>query len=68
MQYQFNISLSKNAWPLKIPYKFVDWENVNQLEKNTLIDLIGRVTTQPVRVPNDSIQQLDVIASDGDME
>ena len=40
------LSLSPSAWPLKIPYEFVSWDDLNQVSGHAFFDLFGEALSK----------------------
>jgi len=52
LKYPCKLELSKKAWPFIFPYRFIDWNGLNQASDNQFIDIIGRIATPPNRDTN----------------
>ena len=55
-----DLSLSDSSWHFQFPYKFKDWEGLNQVPSEGYIDLIGCVLQDPLRDANSGIPKLVV--------
>jgi len=52
LKFPCQMELSKRAWPLKYPYRFIDWNGLNQASTDQFIDIIGRIAILPKRDTN----------------
>jgi hypothetical protein len=43
------LSLAKDAWPMKLPYSFTSFADLNQIDSNHHVDIIGRVLSATVQ-------------------
>ena len=66
--FKFPFSLSKSAWPLRFPYKFCDWEALNQATENTNADIIGVILQTLVRALGASLPKLSIDLGNGGMK
>ena len=58
MCYNVTVSLAANAWPTRPQYVLASWEDINQVENDKYIDLIGRVLKTPTMDQNSSISKM----------
>ena len=54
------VDLFSSAWPMLYPYDFADWQNFNQLQPRSFVDVIGVICEQPRFDANASIPKLAV--------
>ena len=50
-----DLKVASRSWPLKYPYKLKDWCDLNQVQHNDFIDLLGMVDTKPILDANSAI-------------
>ncbi len=60
LQYHSKIGLSGAAWPLTFRYRPVDWLTLNQLDVDSVVDLVGVVLDKPVLDLQSTLSKLRV--------
>jgi hypothetical protein len=55
------LELSKQAWPVQIPYAWTPWPSLNQQVPDTFFDLLGEVWKKPVLDTTASVPKLVVV-------
>ena len=60
LKYHSKIGLSRAAWPLKFRYRPVDWLTLNQLDVDSVVDLVGVVLDKPVMDLQSTLPKLRV--------
>ena len=66
-QFPCKLEVAKKVWPAKMKYQFIDWEQLNQLQHDQFVDLIGRVTSQPVKDMNQTLAKAYLVLAWGSM-
>ena len=67
MKFSCKISLAKVGWPLRHPYAFVAWADLNLLQDKAFFDIIGRVLEEPAREAGSKFPKSRLVLASGDL-
>ena len=65
LKFPCKMSLAQVAWPLALEYDCPGWDELNQRQPNTFVDLVGRVLSKPEIDVNSSIPKMRVDLGNG---
>ena len=67
LKYPCKVALARTGWPLRHPYSFVPWTDLNQLPDKAFFDIIGRVLEKPDREASSKLSKTRVLLASGDL-
>ena len=65
LKFPIKMSLAQVAWPLPLEYDCPGWDELNQRQPDTFVDLVGRVISKPEIDVNSPIPKLRVDLGNG---
>ena len=65
VKYQLKLEVSAEAWPLQMSYNFKQWQELNQCEEGSFIDLVGVVVEDPICDPHAKLPKTKVVVGTG---
>ena len=68
VRFPLRLALAKESWPLRLPYKFVSWTDLPQLEDRSFFDLLGKVLEKPVLDASTQLPRLNVVMCNGNLQ
>ena len=66
VKYPCQCTIAKKGWTLKLPYNFVKWADMNQLEEGDFVDIAGMILREPESIPNDRLRQIRIVLANED--
>ena len=69
LRFPCGLKLSQIAWPLRFPYEFQSWDNLNQIEApGSCVDVLGQVLEAPIKDIGGKLHKLVVKLGNADMQ
>ena len=68
LKYKVKIQVAKEGWPMVLPGSLETWANINQLPEGAFLNLIGRVTEQPLEHHSSPLQKVTLELRNEDLD